>query len=188
MHRQLSKRDILFRENASGLAFYLLSIGRIQLNKAGEDGRQITLRTIKPGEAFGEVILFESDTYPVTAVALNDSEVISIQRRDIMVLLAHETFRNAFIAMLMQRQRYLTERVRYLTFYDVAERLVRFLREQYGEQEKIHLTISKKDVAAGAGTTRESLSRQITRLSKNGLLKWQGKTLLVSPELWQMHP
>ena len=186
--RHLSKRDILFHENSKGCAFYLLSIGCIQLSKSSEDGRKITIRTIKPGEAFAEVILFETDTYPVTAVALNDSEVISMQRRDIMALLTHAPFRNAFIGMLMQRQRYLAERVRYLTFYDVEERLVRFLRDQYGEQERIHLTISKKDVAAGAGTTPESLSRQISRLSKEKLLKWQGKTLLVAPELWRLHP
>lgn len=185
--RALKKREALFLEGQAGSTFYLLSVGCIQLFKVAEGGRRITLRTIKPGEVFAEVILFERDTYPVTAVALNDVEVIGIQRRNVMALLNQEAFRNTFIAMLMQRQRYLADRVHELTFYDVEERLVRFLREQYGQQKRIYLTVSKKDIAASVGTTPETLSRLITRLTEEKLLTWRGKTVCVARALWKRY-
>jgi CRP/FNR family transcriptional regulator len=182
--RTLRKREVLFREQARGDGVYLLLEGRIRLHKTSADGAEVVIRTLKPGETFGEVVLFEQDRYPVTATALMAARVIVIPRHDLLRLLDFSDFRNDFIALLMRRQRYLAERIRYLSAYDVEQRFFLFLREQYGELDSITLTISKKDIAAAIGATPETFSRLLQRLRKEKALQWKGKTLTVSRGFW----
>jgi len=182
--QSLKKRDVLFAEETRADTIYTLARGGIQLTKNTADGREIVIRTVRPGGTFGEVVLFEAARYPVTATAVSPSEVVGLPCAHIHSLLDDASFRDDFIALLMKRQRYLAERVRYLTSYDVEERLLRFLAEHYGQHEKIELTLSKKDIAAAIGATPETLSRLILRLKEDGLLEWEGKTVRLAAGIW----
>ncbi|MDP6523621.1 MAG: Crp/Fnr family transcriptional regulator [Kiritimatiellia bacterium] len=182
--QELKKRDVLFSEGTKGGSLFLLASGCIQLQKTTADGREVVIRTIKKGEVFAEVILFEQDRYPVTAVALIDSVVIAIAKGDILSLLDRPLFRNEFMASLMRKQRYLAERVHYLTSRDVEERFFLFIRQHYGEDKAVKLDLSKKDIAAAIGASPETFSRLIKRLSDSGTLSWEQKTMRIHPGVW----
>jgi CRP-like cAMP-binding protein len=79
--------------------------------------------------------------------------------------------------MLMRKQRYLAERIVQQQAHDVESRLLWFLKEQFGTQKTVTLSISKKDIAGAIGTTPETLSRLILKLKKRKLLTWTGRTL-----------
>ena len=183
--REFNKRAYLFHEGEQGKSMFLLKEGNVQLHKNTEDGREVVIRVIKPGEVFAEVVLFERDRYPVSARAITDVEVLSISREGIQQLLAKEDFRSAFITLLMMKQRYLTERIQELTTKDVEHRFFNFLRNQYGEQDVIHSPLSKKDIAAAVGTTPESLSRLIQRLTDNEVIEWKGKEITILSNPWK---
>lgn len=186
--RSVRKRETLFLEDTKGSTMFLLCTGCIQLSKASADGDEVVIRTIKPGEVFAEVILFEKQRYPVTAVAVSASEVIAFAKTDILGLLDTTEFRNEFIAFLMTKQRYLAERVRYLTSYDVEQRFFLFLREHYGESSKVTVSISKRDVAAAIGATPETFSRLTKRLKDEGTIKWNGDEITVDSKVWERLP
>ncbi len=181
----VKKRDYLFHEGEKGSSMFLLVDGNIQLHKNTEDGREVVIRVIKPGEVFAEVVLFEKESYPVSARAVTNATVLSFPKNGIHQLLAEEGFRNDFIASLMAKQRYLTERIQELTTKDVEQRLFTFLRSQYGEKETIHTPLSKKDIAAAIGTTPESLSRLIQRLHEDKIIDWQGKEIRILSNPWK---
>lgn len=173
---EIRRRAVLFEEGRRGEAVFLLARGQVQLHKTAADGREIVIKVVRPGETFAEVILFEEARYPVTAVALTDGLLLKILRRDFQRLLEDENFRGDFIAMLMRKQRYLTERIRQLSTQNVEERLFQFLREQYGEAERIEMGISRKALAAAIGTAPETLSRLLRRLHAAGRLLCKGRT------------
>lgn len=173
----VARHGILVHEGTTGRRVFLLREGRIQLSRMTEDGKEIVIRTMKPGELFGEVILFEQARYPVTATALTDCQVAAFQRADLLRLLDGREFRNDFIAALMQRQRDLVQRIQSLTACDVEERFRMFLQEQFGDAQTISTTISKKDMAAAIGATPETFSRLLQRLRASGEIVWTGKTL-----------
>jgi CRP/FNR family transcriptional regulator len=182
--RELRRRAELFREGQRGSAMFLLASGSIQLHKTAPNGEEIVIKVVLPGESFAEVVLFEEDRYPVTAVALAHSRVFEFLRQDIQHLLGAADFRRDFIASLMRKQRYLAEKIRQLTAHDVATRLFTFLREQYGPRETIVVTISKKDVAAAIGVTPETLSRLIQKLKRQKKCTWLGRTIRFAPGFW----
>ena len=183
--KTIKKRDYLFHEGEQGRSMHLLISGNIQLHKNTEDGREVVIRVVKPGEVFAEVVLFEKDRYPVSARAVVNAEVLNFPREGIHRLLAEESFRNDFIALLMAKQRYLTERIQELTTKDVEHRFFTFLRSQYGEKETITTPLSKKDIAAAIGTTPESLSRLILRLPDDGVIEWKGKEIKILSDPWK---
>ena len=186
-HRKtVEKRDILFMEQSEGRAVYLQVSGSIQLVKTSFEGKETVIKTVKDGELFAEAILFEQTRYPVTAIARTEADVIELPRAGFLNLLNEEEFRNDLMAMLMAKQRYLTERIQQLTSMDVEERFREFLREQYGEKAAMTLDLSKKDIASAIGATPETFSRLLQKLEKRDDFKWDRKTIYVDPAFWEV--
>jgi CRP-like cAMP-binding protein len=178
------KKETLFHEGDEGEAMFLLARGRVRLHKSAADGREVVINVIRPGEVFAEVILFEEKCYPVTAVALTDVLALKLPRRNLLSLLQQEGFRHDFIAMLLRKQRFLTERIRLLTSESVEDRLRAFLREQYGERERIEVEINKKQLASAIGATPETLSRILQRLKREKCLQWQDGVIKIAGSFW----
>jgi CRP/FNR family transcriptional regulator, dissimilatory nitrate respiration regulator len=183
--KSVAKNQMLFSEGEKGFALFLLANGTIQLSKSTAAARDAIIKIVRPGEVFAEVILFEQNNYPVSAMALKKSLLFVLPRERFLALLAHERFRNDFIVLLIRKQRYLTQRIRYLSIGDITERLHCFLKEQYGVRAGIVPGISKKDFAAVLGITPETLSRMLTKLAQQKLASWQGSKLSVAESFWR---
>ncbi len=183
--KNLKKRDTLFIEGQKGHSVYLLAKGNIQLSKNSINGKEVVIKIIIPGEIFGEVIMFEKDSYPVNAIAVRDSIVYLLPKHQISCLFEKESFRNDFIRMLMKKQRYLAEKIFYLSAYDVEERLFKFLVEHFGKKEKYMIDLTKKDVALAIGAMPETMSRVLLRLKERGTLAWKNKTIILKTGFWE---
>jgi CRP/FNR family transcriptional regulator len=117
--RQTDKRDVIFREGEKGHALYLCARGTIQLFKTSADGQEVVIKIAGPGELFGEVVLFEKEKYPVTAVALEKSLGYILPKAQFHCLLENREFREEFISILMTKMRYLAEQIQFLTVHEV---------------------------------------------------------------------
>jgi CRP-like cAMP-binding protein len=179
---QYPKNEILFLEGDKGTSFFYMAEGTIKIFKTSPSGQETVLRVQGPGSIFAEVILFEKDVYPVSAAAMAQSQVLHIPREHFLKLLDESRFRNEFIATLMQKQRYLTDRIVYLTSLDVEERFFRFLIEHYGIRSDYSFELSKKDIASAIGTIPETLSRLFDRLKNREIISWESGTLKVSED------
>jgi CRP-like cAMP-binding protein len=181
----LARREMLFHEGDEGGAMYLIAQGTIQLFRTSEDGREVVIRLMKPGELFAEVVLFERGDYPVSAVALVPSEVFILPTRQFHCLLEQPAFRREFIANLLAKQRYLADRVYRLAALDVEARFFSFLRDHWGEREEYAVDISKRDVAAAIDALPETLSRMLLKLRDEGTLEWEGARLRLRKGFWK---
>ncbi len=175
------KGEIIFLEGSKGSMFFQLVAGKVQLYRLSDEGKEVAIKVVKPGEVFGEVILFDQDRYPVCALAITGSELLAVPSIQFTCLLENQQFRNDFVAMLMRKQRYLTDRIMYLTSNDAESRFLHFLNEQYGNSGTYTIQISKRDISTAIGVTPETLSRLIHRLSDRGILHWSGEHLQVDP-------
>lgn len=177
--KNIAKKELLFNEGDKGYAFFLLGSGAISLYKTNNDDKIVVIKTVNIGEFFGEVILFEKDSYPVSAIAVKPSLVFIIPKLQFLCLLKNENFRDDFIRILISKQRYLIERIKYLTLYDVEERIILFLQEHADSNKRVKLTMAKKDIASMVGTTPETYSRIITKLINEKKLTVEGKNIRI---------
>ena len=131
------------------------------------------IHLVHPGDLFAEVVLFEQETYPVTAIASEKSRVIAIPKRKFLSILDDPKARDEFLKLLMGKLRFLTRHIRRLTSSDLEDRFFGFLEDHFGNQNCIEPKVSKKDMAAAMGVTPEAFSRFLARMKTSGRLKWE---------------
>ena len=185
--KTVPKGSVLFTDGQRGYSLYLLASGNVQLSKSSAGGREAVIKIIGPGEIFGEVVLFEQESYPVDARALKRSLVYIIPKHQLSCLLENERFRNDFIRMLMKKQRYLADRILSLAAYDVEDRLLRFIAGQFGKRQEYTVDLSKKEVASAIGTMPETLSRVLLRLKRRKLLSWSKRRITIARGFWEQN-
>ncbi len=185
--KHVKKKQHLFFEGEKGMAVYILITGSIQLYKTAPDGKEVVIKVVKPEEIFAEVVLYQQDHYPVNAVALKNSYLFMIPKHQFICLLKNEDFSRDFFGNLIEKLRYLTERIKYLTLHDVEERLYIFLKEHHGRKDKIVSPLSKKDIASSIGATPETLSRLILRLKKENKIIWKKNVISLSDAFWKTY-
>jgi CRP/FNR family transcriptional regulator len=178
--KNLKKKERLFIEGDKAFFLYVLVTGGMRLYKTSPDGRDVVIKVVKPGEMFAEAILFESDRYPVSAVAVATSYVYQIPKHQFNCLLEKADFRNDFLRNLMLKLRFLAEQIQHLTLHDAEERLRLFIRQQYGRSGQVFANMSKKDMASAIGAAPETFSRLLQRLNKEDKLSWVGGAIKIS--------
>lgn len=167
-----ARDEMIFFEGDRGEKFFFVSEGLVKIYKSTESAREVVLRHIRPGEMFGEVILFESANYPVNAVAMRDTAVYSIRRDMFLKMLEELEFVHYFTGNLFRKMRYLADRVAFLNAYDVEERFFLFVDEHFGLQPLIKTDLTKAELAEAIGTIPETMSRLLARLKLKELVSW----------------
>lgn len=95
--KTLEKGATLFREGDPAEGFYILQTGSIKVYRLTPDGREQIIHVFRPLESFAETVLATQKTYPANAVALEGAQVILVQKRHFLDLLA----RKPQLALLM---------------------------------------------------------------------------------------
>lgn len=183
--RMLRKREMLFMEGETGHSMFLMAQGAVQLFKTSSEGKEVVIKLVRAGEIFGEVVLFEQDRFPVSACALTPAQVFLLPKKQFDCLLEQEDFRRDFVAMLLAKQRYLSDQIFRLSALDVEQRFFHFLRDQYGEREEYRIDVTKRDVAAAIDALPETLSRLLLKLKDEGSVQWDGEKLRVRKGFWK---
>jgi CRP/FNR family transcriptional regulator, cyclic AMP receptor protein len=84
-----TRGSVLFRESTPARGIFLLCEGRARLSVCSESGKRLTLRIVGPGEALGLSAALSGTPYELTAEILEDSQVATVNRRDLLHFL-HE--------------------------------------------------------------------------------------------------
>lgn len=77
----------LFSLGEPGDSLYIVTAGRIELFVKDMTGTKIILTVCEPGEVFGELSLFDGGARTASAIALEDSELLVLDRQDLVQFL-----------------------------------------------------------------------------------------------------
>src|SRR5690242_6575898 len=83
----LPHRTTLFAQGAPADRCHALLVGRVRIAQSGEEGGQLIVRFVGPGELFGTVALFTDRHYPAEATTVIDSVEISWTEEELRELL-----------------------------------------------------------------------------------------------------
>jgi CRP/FNR family transcriptional regulator len=127
------------------------------------------------GDIFGEATLFSAIPYPASASTYEDA-VIGIIKNSELERLIKENSELALkiIRLLTRKLVFAQEKIRDLTFNDVFSRtalqLLKLAKDHGVKTDKgilIDIELSRQELADMAGTTRETVSRVISRFKKD---------------------
>src|SRR5436309_13817357 len=123
LRKRYPKDTVVFFENEEGDFFFTILEGRIKVTILGDDGREVILSVLGPGDFFGEMALLDNEPRSATVVATEALEVVTIWRSDFLQIL-QENFGIArkVLAELSRRLRNSSNRIEYPPTMDVYGR------------------------------------------------------------------
>lgn len=178
------RNEVVFLEGDAAKGLIVVREGAVKIYKTGDQGREQILEIEGPGRSVAELPLFDGRPYPASCAAVHDSILLIVSPRDFRELLErHPSLASAVIASLAFRMRRLVMLVQELSLRDVRQRLLDLFHELAGEGDSFELDLSHQELAARIGTVREIVSRQLAKLTQEGLIRVEGRTVkLLGPK------
>jgi CRP/FNR family transcriptional regulator, dissimilatory nitrate respiration regulator len=188
--RRYKKNAFLFQaqEDASGF-FYILT-GGVRIFKMDENGREVEVVRLGPGDFLAEAIALASAKFPGFAQATEDSQVIFIETRGFFKKLEADAELSKFFLILLARKcLILNERIESLGLRTVRQRLIQYLLSQCSGENVclVELEIKKSDLAKLLGTISATLSRNLREMQHEGLIEVRGKQIRIQNCLKMRH-
>jgi CRP-like cAMP-binding protein len=166
---------------------YVIESGHIRIFKSSAGGREQVLSIDGPGNSIAELPVFDGGNYPASAVAVDEVMLLFVSRQDFQALcVAHPQVALKVLRVVGARLRRLVGIIEELSFTTVRHRLASFLLRLAQKEGKrtadgveITLTVSNQELASQIGTVRELVSRNLSRLQADGIIKIDGRRMVV---------
>jgi CRP-like cAMP-binding protein len=187
--RRFRRGEVIFHAGDLGDSLFIVSAGSVKITVTAEDGDEpAILTTIGPGGFFGELALLDGAPRSANAVALDAVEALVLRRDAFNHLVDTEVgLRRPLLAALAAEIRRLTAQVEDLHFLDLPGRLARhLLREITGDTDvipsaeaRLPWPYTQGELASMIGGSRQSVNRLLADFVDQGLLRFDGETLVV---------
>jgi CRP-like cAMP-binding protein len=177
---------IILEEEYGDLVF-LVKVGTIKITRVNDEGKEVILALLGPGEMFGELAVLDGEARSANALAQENCELLAINREDFLDILKNN-FTVSYNVMyeLARRLRKSDQQIEALSLSDAEHRIgvsLLNLAEDMGVIRKGKVTIQnlpfQQDIANMAGTSRETVSRVLKILENKNMIFKEGHTLII---------
>lgn len=176
---------------ASGDDVYFMISGQAKVVIYSTHGRLVDFRKLEPGDVFGEYAAIDGGSRSASIEADSDCVVAVMTSHDFQHLIAHNSaVSHALVLHLTRQLRTLTRRVYEFSTLAVNNRiqaeLLRLARNSLLEgasiDGEVHINPAPTHaaIAARVSTHREAVSREMSKLTKLGIIVKRGKSLIVT--------
>ena len=173
------RKQTIFTQGDAADAIFYIQEGKVRLTVVSKIGKEATLGILSAGDFFGEGTLAGQPLRMGSATAMENCELLQIDKRAMMLALHREhTFSDLFVAYLLGRNiRYEEDLVDQL-FNSSEKRLARILLllahfGKEGSPEIVIPKISQETLAEMVGTTRSRVSFFMNRFRKLGFIDYE---------------
>ena len=155
-------------------ALYVVISGRVKVFLGSDDGKEVVLTILVPGECFGEIALLDEEPRSASVAAMEKTKLLVIRRDPFLELLqGNPILTRSMIRSLAHLVRRLTDSVQSLALKDVYRRIVEILERRAvseGELRVINERLTHQLLADMVGASREMVSRIMSDLVKGEYL------------------
>ena len=177
--KTLQRRDELFHKGDPGGEIYIVVSGKLKALTTSVEGDDVVFSILGPGEVFGEVALLGATPRTATLSAIEDCQLLAIDRRDFMSFLrTNPEVSVKLLNVIAMRLKRVSELVEDTLFLNLPLRLAKklcSLSRAYGEEVaegiRIDLRLSQEEWGDLVGTTRESVNKQMRKWTEAGVVR-----------------
>ena len=185
--RKYRKGATIFERGDAGDSLYIVKEGLVKLASHSGRGTETILHLLPPGAIFGEILLSE-ERRAFTALAETDAQVAVLSKQSLVqLLLTIPAFSLNFIRLLSQRlakvEREYAGFGHTWSYHRLAKLLLKLGAEHGVTTPKgivLSLRLTHEELANLIGTTRETVSTQMSRFRRMGLIRREGKAFLLN--------
>lgn len=182
--REVQKKEVVFHRGTPGTTLYLMLSGRLQVISATDEGKEIGITFIGPGEIFGEIALIDGGTRSASVIATEVSTVGTLAKDHALWLFRN----NPLIAERIQKKLCATIRQEihqrstlgglkaYTRIYSIIFNGIHTRPQQNATLENLP---SQQSIASMANVSRETVSRALQVLIKQGVIGKDSRKLII---------
>jgi CheY-like chemotaxis protein/CRP-like cAMP-binding protein len=174
--KTIKKKAGLFSEGDSPVNIYFVKSGSIKVYQSHPEGKELITSIYNANDFFGFEPILEGDNYHESAVAMQDSEIITIPKHDFLTLLQRNPeVSKGFTALLSKKVAEKEKQLLNLAYNSVRQRTAEaLLKVRDLKDNKENIQISRDDLAKMVGTASESVIRVLSDFKDEGLIEIEG--------------
>ena len=184
--RRFQPDQLVISRKAPDNDVYLIVSGRVRVTSFSAAGRQVMFGEVRAGEWFGDFAAIDGFSRSADVVAAEESLLASMSPEVFRRLLReHDSVCDQILRRLVGCVRELTDRVFDFSTLGVQNRvhaeLLRLARQAgiEGNTARIDPAPRHSDIAAQISTYREQVTRELSAMTKSGLVQRVGNALVV---------
>ena len=182
---QVEKGQFIFFQTDPSEKVYLVRSGLVSIVLVSQDGREMVINEMRPGDSFGEVGVLTGQPRSTSAIVRKEGVLLELPRQAFLSILGAEpVLARRMLDMTANRLRGSSERESALAFLDAQARLARLLLQLDKQApQKGYVTISQQELAQRTGQTRQTVAKALGRWRRAGwLITGRGHIMLLKRE------
>jgi len=177
------KDEIIYKEGQNSNFVYLINKGAVKCYKLDEQGKELTTDLYRENDLFGYSSLTDNISYPETATAITDVELVTILKNDLKnVLNVNHKVLLELIQLMANDLTDLKDQLLQMAYGSVnkktAKTLLKFAKKLNRKTED-PIIISRNDLASVAGIAPETLIRTMSDFKKLGIIETEGRNIKI---------
>lgn len=191
--REWKKNSHIFMQGDPLQNVYFINEGKVKIYKSDANGREQIVAILKKGEMFPHVGFFRKGGYPGYSEVLEQASLVVVpisQFEKVLVENPHLSIKvfKVLGEKIVDLQERLEAQILNNTYEQIIKLLIR-LGELHGKKQEngtvlLKADFTNKDMANMIGTTRETVSRTLTKMKKDKLLSTDSNgNMILDPDL-----
>lgn len=185
VRRRYPDGQALFHMGDDGGSLHIIERGRVKVTIPSHSGEELILTILGAGDLLGELSLFDGKPRSANVLALEDTETLCLHRKDFLALMRSRfDLVEKILEVLAHRIRGTNSLLADRQFLNITSRLAKKILDlgdtfgiREGEQVRIGVKITQRELASLIGATRESVNKQLKALRDRGLVRISGGTI-----------
>jgi CRP/FNR family cyclic AMP-dependent transcriptional regulator len=184
MRRRAARGEQVVRAGEDAETLIVMLTGRAKVTNFDEEGREIILAWLSPGEFFGEMGLIDGSPRSANVVAVEPCELLILGKHEFQRCM-QDNFQVAqkLMQILVRRLREADRNIESLALLDVYGRVARLLLDMSADENGkrvVRQKISKQDMARMIGASREMVSKVMRDLEVGGYIISEGDHITIT--------
>lgn len=181
--KNYKKNTVIYFPNEKCLTFDIVLRGIITVQGIDDKGNYISISDFYIGDTIGGNLLFSHNNfYPMIILSKTDVTLLQLKKDLVLKLCQYnENFLVRFFQEISDKTLILTDKIKTLSLKSIRQCIVDFLLYEIYIQKSnvIKLTVTKKQLAEKFGVQRPSLSRELNKMRKDGLIKYDAYSITI---------
>jgi CRP/FNR family transcriptional regulator, cyclic AMP receptor protein len=175
----------IFSKGDPGLGLMAVLSGVVKISVVSQEGKEIALNLLGAGEIFGEIALLDGGTRTADATALDNCELLMLDRRDVLPILMEEpSVAIKLLEVLSGRLRCTSDQVEDLSFGELSVRMAKVLLRFAELQGTINtprprVTVTQKELGQIVGLSRERTNWYLRDWERAGYLTLRKRSCIL---------
>lgn len=187
VRKPFPKHAIVLAEGEKTDSLYVILSGSVKVGMTDDEGKEVILSFLGPGEFFGEMALIDQHPRSANIVTREPCEVMIVAKDDFRKCLA----KNSDLAMqimvgLVKRLRDADKKIESLALVNVYGRVAQVLLELAENKDGVLVIgrrLTRQDIARMVGASREMVSRVMRDLVAGDYIRIEPRKIVLYPKL-----